>query len=158
VTKLQSEGYSLEDQVTEFHEMAPAPIGRTPRTLSPERLKLRLNLIAEEVLELYEACGADPMMLKPLKSLLHRISETYLKAPQYLPEVVDALADIDYVVMGMRVEMGVSSAPIADEVHSANMRKMGGPIRADGKKLKPEGWTPPNILAKLVDQGWEAKP
>jgi predicted HAD superfamily Cof-like phosphohydrolase len=25
------------------------------------------------------------------------------------------------------------------------MEKLDGPIRADGKKLKPEGWKPPDI-------------
>lgn len=28
-------------------------------------------------------------------------------------------------------------------------------LREDGKRLKPEGWLPPDIRAKLLEQGWE---
>lgn len=155
--KLQSEGYSLEDQVTDFHEMAPAPIGRTPHTLAPERLWLRLNLIIEEFIELMMACGADPIMTGVAKATLIRIVSAHLKAPQYLPGIADALGDIDYVITGMRVEMGIMGRPIADAIHTANMAKQGGPVREDGKKLKPEGWQPPDILRLLVEQGWDRR-
>jgi predicted HAD superfamily Cof-like phosphohydrolase len=38
------------------------------------------------------------------------------------------------------------------------MAKAGGPTRADGKKLKPEGWEPPRIkeMLKEVLDGFEA--
>jgi predicted HAD superfamily Cof-like phosphohydrolase len=71
-----------------------------------------------------------------------------------LPAFADALADIDYVVEGARLEFGINGSPIADEVHRANMAKLGGPKRADGKHMKPEGWTPPDVAGELVKQGW----
>ncbi len=37
-----------------------------------------------------------------------------------------------------------------DEVHRSNMAKVGGPIRGDGKRLKPEGWTPPDVAGVLA--------
>lgn len=34
--------------------------------------------------------------------------------------------------------------PFWDEVQRANMDKVGGAVREDGKRLKPPGWRPPN--------------
>jgi predicted HAD superfamily Cof-like phosphohydrolase len=59
--------------------------------------------------------------------------------------MVDALCDLLYVTLGAAVEMGVELEPFFDVVHKANMNKTGGPIREDGKKLKPDGWQPPDI-------------
>lgn len=51
---------------------------------------------------------------------------------------------------------GVDAMPVFAEVHLANMRKLGPdglPIkREDGKVLKPEGWTPPDIQRVLDEQ------
>ena len=74
-----------------------------------------------------------------------------------LVELVDALADLDYVVEGTRIEFGINGKPIADAVHAANMAKVGGGIRGDGKINKPEGWQPPDIAGELRKQGWEGQ-
>lgn len=44
-------------------------------------------------------------------------------------------------------EVGVDLRPFFREVHRTNMHKLNGPIREDGKKLKPPGWKPPRIEA-----------
>lgn len=43
--------------------------------------------------------------------------------------------------------LGVDLRPFFREVHRTNMHKLTGPIRPDGKKLKPAGWKPPRIKA-----------
>lgn len=82
-----------------------------------------------------------------------------------LPAMVDALADMDYVNAGTRLVLGVDGAPIAADVHRANMAKepimcwSGGtenrlvpdPIK---KPTKPEGWKAPDTAARLREQGW----
>jgi len=35
------------------------------------------------------------------------------------------------------------------------MRKVGGVVREDGKRLKPEGWVGPDIEKCLRAQGWK---
>lgn len=68
--------------------------------------------------------------------------------------MVDALADIIYVAHGTAHFMGVDLEPIFREVHRANMAKTGGPVRGDGKILKPAGWEPPQVGRLLRLQGW----
>lgn len=50
---------------------------------------------------------------------------------------------------------GIDLRPVWSEVHAANMRKTTGPVREDGKRLKPEGWQPPDIAGVLRAQGWQ---
>lgn len=95
-----------------------------------------------------------------------------------LVELADGLADLDYVVEGTRLEFGIDGGPVADEVHRSNMAKSSpcaactgarvyhkclvcqgtGRVhrkRSDGKTLKPENWTPPDIAGELKKQGWQ---
>jgi predicted HAD superfamily Cof-like phosphohydrolase len=111
----------VRDLMRALHQPTP---NRVSTDLPPERLKLRLTLIEEEFWELREASGCA--------------------------DQVDALCDLLYVTLGMAVEMGVDLEPFFELVHEANMKKIGGPVRADGKGLKPEGWTPPDIAGLLA--------
>jgi predicted HAD superfamily Cof-like phosphohydrolase len=49
----------------------------------------------------------------------------------------------------------VDLEPFFAEVHRANMAKLGGFRRADGKWMKPPDWTPPDIEGLLAAKyGW----
>lgn len=69
-----------------------------------------------------------------------------------MPRAADALADIVYVAIGAASAWGVYLPDIFDEVHRTNMLKKDGPRRADGKKLKPPGWKPPDVAGVLERQ------
>jgi len=145
----------LRDQVREFHIAMGAPNGDVPKMPSDERVKLRLKLIGEEFFELIAAvAGKD-------EDDLSRTVEDFKTAVDALTidvdmtDTADALADLDYVIEGTRLEFGIDGGPIADEVHRTNMAKFGGKVREDGKILKPEGWLPPDIEGELKKQGWE---
>jgi predicted HAD superfamily Cof-like phosphohydrolase len=96
-----------------------------PTMLEIERRELRQRLLEEEVKEL-------------------RTAET-------MEDFSDAIVDSLYILFGTAHEAGIADrlSMLFDEVHKANMRKMGEdgkPIyREDGKVLKPEGWKPPNL-------------
>jgi predicted HAD superfamily Cof-like phosphohydrolase len=149
-------------QVSEFHKMIGAPILTAPQIPPANRIRLKLSLIMEEALEALEAAmfhtDSSTSLLSAVKS---QMAELIIEAFPFdeklfdLPAFADALADLDYVVEGTRLEFGINGLPIADEVHRANMAKLGGPKRADGKHLKPEGWTPPDVGAVLALQGWK---
>lgn len=144
----------LRDQVREFHVAMNCPTLSTPQLISDDRVRLRLKLIGEEFFELISAMTPEG------KNTLQESIEDFKTAVDALTigvdiaAMADALADLDYVIEGTRLEFGIDGAPIADEVHRANMTKLGGKVREDGKILKPEGWTPPDIEGELRKQGW----
>ncbi len=150
---------SIRGQVVEFHCGFDQPILEKPAVPAPERVQLRLNLIAEEFFELLRAC--IPLEGKGLarSDVEHAYKETLSAikvgrtAKPDLVQVADALADIDYVVEGTRLEFGINGKPIAKLVHDANMAKLGGDKRGDGKVLKPDGWQPADIAGELRRQG-----
>jgi predicted HAD superfamily Cof-like phosphohydrolase len=148
----------LARQVAEFHVAMGQPIEPTPTVPSDERVRLRARLIAEEFFETLESLfDSLPNALDEAKYYTGRViggSEVRVN----FPEFIDGLADLDYVIEGTRLEFGVDGGPIAAEVHHANMRKVGGKQREDGKFLKPEGWEPPDIAGELRKQGWEPLP
>lgn len=123
--------------VRDFHRAMGAPVGEYPAEIPVDRRGLRWSLIHEELLELLDA--------------MHTLGEDG-NVGSDLPEVADALADLLYVVLGAAVEYGIDMAPIFEAVHEANMRKTGGPVRADGKILKPDGWQPADIAALVAAQ------
>lgn len=70
-----------------------------------------------------------------------------------LEGAVKELCDLLYVTLGGAVAFGVDIAPLFAEVHASNMKKTTGPVRADGKRLKPPGWQPPDVKGLLIRQG-----
>lgn len=137
----------IRKQVEEFHHLMGQPVLTSPAVPVDARVRLRLHLVAEEFFELLYACGFDDDDLED--DVRNEIN--FMDVGVQLPEVADALADLDYVVEGMRLELGINGAPIADVVHESNIAKVGGPI-VNGKIQKPEGWTPPDIAAELEKQ------
>src|SRR5882762_3339543 len=88
--------------VAEFHKTFKHPILQQPAIPSPDRCKLRVSLIAEELKELEEAI-----------------------ADKNITEVADALCDIQYVLSGAILEFGLGEKfkPLFEEVQRSNMSK-----------------------------------
>lgn len=73
-------------------------------------------------------------------------------------EIADALADIIYVAIGTALEYGIPLERVLAEVHRSNMSKcIDGKIvkRADGKILKPDTFSPPDIEGVIF---WPDRP
>lgn len=154
----------LRDQVIEFHKKFDMPVGTEPKMISEERLRNRLNLIGEEFFELLDAVFGNKGELNKAH-VMDDIKTAHIEPGlnDRLPEILDAMGDLDYVVEGTRVELGVDGGPIADEIQRANMDKIPGVVGdrygGTGAKLirpmKPEGWKPPQIMDRLYEQGWD---
>jgi predicted HAD superfamily Cof-like phosphohydrolase len=147
---------TLLEQVTEFHETFDHPVGSHPQIPTDERVRLRMRLIAEEFFEAMEAVFVRNTPKISLAEISGEVDDYIRRAAidVDLPSLADALGDLDYVVEGCRIEFGIDGKPIADAIHAANMAKVGGGKRADGKHQKPEGWQPPDIEGELIKQGW----
>lgn len=123
-----------------FHEVTDTPVLSVPQFPHAERLRLRHDLIAEEVDECLSAAEDRDMV-----------------------EVADGIIDSIYVLVGMGLELGLPLEALWNEVQRSNMSKAveqpDGTFkvvrRADGKILKPEGWTPPDIAGILRAHGWK---
>lgn len=113
----------------------------TPRIPNEQVIQLRINLIEEEALN---------ELLKVLYVLRNRTVVTPGAPPlteeqkvMAMTELGDAIADSIYVIVGTAIAFGLPSEDIFDIVHAANMAKATGPVRPDGKRMKPPGWQPP---------------
>lgn len=93
------------EKVVEFNEVFGLPTNMTPQTQvvteNPALTKLRVDLITEECQELVDAVQENNFT-----------------------EIVDALADILYVVYGAGSSFGVDLNKAFDIVHSSNMSKV----------------------------------
>jgi predicted HAD superfamily Cof-like phosphohydrolase len=145
-----------KQMVREFFVIAGQPLPERPCVPSDDTVRFRLRLVAEEFFELLKASfGPDDQanLVSRERDVLYAIEIATITID--FPEFIDATIDLDYVVEGVRVSFGVNATPLWTEVHQKNMAKAGGPRRAsDGKQLKPEGWTPPDIAGLLKAQGW----
>ncbi len=150
---LNVEPETVQQQVREFHEVYGQPIVETPSVPSPDRVRLRLKLIAEEFFELLAACEiwpgcrgvyASDEVTKAIDNDLGTVD---------LVEVADALADLAYVIEGANLEFGIDSAAVLAEVHSSNLSKLGPdgkPVYNDsGKVVKGPKYKAPDIAKVL---------
>lgn len=74
------------------------------------------------------------------------------EALSVMAEVADHACDTIYFIIGACLAAGIDLRPAWREVQRTNMAKVGGPTRADGKILKPEGWQAPDLLRVLSEQ------
>lgn len=121
----------------EFHRVFGAHLETTPTTNLPaETVALRVSLIQEELNEYRYAAEAHD-----------------------LRAVADALSDLMYVVLGTYISHGLQDIAEAlfAEVHRSNMSKLddNGRViyREDGKVLKSDRWSPPDLERILAGLG-----
>ena len=153
---------TIHAQVTEFHKAFEQDIGEKPAVPDEKTVRLRVKLVGEEFCEMLDAVFGDTAFeaghIDAIRGSVSRLAQLG-NINVDLVELVDAWGDIDYVVEGSRLAFGVVGQPIADEIQRSNMAKLGPDgkpiIREDGKRLKPPGWTPPDIEGELRKQGWE---
>lgn len=118
----------------EFSEAIGAHVAGTPSYPPSIVHTLRKNLVEEEFNEFWNALEDEDLV-----------------------KMADGAADLIVVVLGTMWAYGIPFDKVWDEVHKTNMAKTTGPIRGDGKRLKPEGWIPPDIRGILQNASSEKK-
>lgn len=133
-------------QLLWFTQAMKQPVGlRTAPNLETD-LALRVRLIAEEFGELLGALGvASEHEICAWLAQIERWLAVRRPGSGNLADTLDALCDLTYVVVGSSVTWGLPLPQAWEEVHQVNMTKTTGPVRPDGKRLKPPGFQPPNI-------------
>lgn len=117
----------------EFNNAFDIPKLTHPNIGPSDLIELRIKLLEEEVKEYADAARAGDLI-----------------------EILDALADIGYILAGTIINHGMQDIydDAFDEVHRSNMAKLvDGKVlrRSDGKVMKPEGWQPPDLAQFLSD-------
>jgi predicted HAD superfamily Cof-like phosphohydrolase len=125
---------SIAAAVAEFHTAFRLPMRDLPSAdVDPELARLRIALLEEETGEFVTAVEKSD-----------------------LTGIADALADIVYVAYGTALTYGIDLDAVLREVHRSNMSKLDGDgrplFRDDGKVLKSERYSPPDIQAVLGRQ------
>lgn len=112
---------TMWQDIKDFHEKFGLNYEGPPRDLPLDLASFRLGFIFEELDELI-------------------VAET--KA-----DVLDALVDLVYVIMGTSYLQGFDFQEAWNRVHAANMAKVRGPsARSEAfDVIKPEGWTAPDL-------------
>jgi predicted HAD superfamily Cof-like phosphohydrolase len=113
-------------KIVDFHIGADGSIPETPAIPQADILSIRRILIQEEYAEVMNAFDQ-------------------LDGAAGMVELAHELADLLYVVYGTYAAFGIDADAVYTEVHNANMRKLGGPRREDGKLLKPADWQPADV-------------
>lgn len=124
------------EKILDFQAGVDAPAPAEPTVPDNAILKVRRNLVQEEFDETMAAM--DTLEAGDVTA-----------DSQAFTAVVSELVDLLYVTYGSLAACGVDADAIFDAIHSANMRKLGGPRRADGKQLKPAGWQPADVTALI---------
>ncbi len=134
----------IAEDVRTFHKACDQPAPETLTRPSTETVQLRINLIEEE-------CKKELLpALRALRDFHLPRSETGAS----MVAIADGIADTIYVLVGTAVAFGIPLGPVWAEVQRSNMTKVDPAtgkcrLREDGKVLKPDGWTPPDIAGVM---------
>ena len=158
--KIRSDEAFLSRALRQFHApyehpnfLENEPVDLTTE-VGKEELRFRFLLIGEEFAELCQAifgkAGARLLELAIGEVANRDVSDM----PVDPVEVIDALGDMLYLIVGAFVALGVPFEKVLREIHASNMSKLGAdgkPIkREDGKIMKGENFRPPNLAPFLT--------
>lgn len=131
------DGNSWLVMVRLFHKIYGRPLRFSPQHLTMDELSLRRNLIKEEFEEFEDASWkyADS------------------RDSTCLHEMLDAMGDMIYVILGTFVQLGINPDDIMREIQRSNMSKLGADgkpiVREDGKILKGPNFFEPSFAPFL---------
>lgn len=111
-----------------------------------------MNKMQRQVEQFNRAIKAQPSLELVIKLIREEVDEL-IEGLEEGNEVktIDGACDSIVVILGAIMHrVGVDLEPFFDEVQRTNMQKATGPIREDGKRLKPEGWKEPNLRFLLA--------
>lgn len=88
--------------------------------------------------------GIDLEQFKVRHKMLKEEYQEYVNAGSII-DIVDAFADMIYVIVGTMLVLGIDPDAVFEEVHRSNMTKDGKNRNAEGKILKDDKFIAPNL-------------
>lgn len=147
--------------VRQFTYACDQPIPEKPQLMNRAEVEFITKMVLDELLEL----NATVMGPHEAKRVMSNMVQQATNVPQVktaninelIGEQADALVDIWYYSLNAAAKKGMNLGSVFDLVHAANMAKVDRNTgkcmkRADGKIIKPPGWTPPNVTGEMERQ------
>jgi len=134
------------EKVTEFHRKYGFPVQE--ELLPREELSWDASLLNIASQKLRRDWSAEELRMHLIVEETAELADAFVAGSRV--EVLDALADLIYVVIGTAVTFGLPLAEAVDEVHRSNMTKTVNRDRA-GHPGKGKGYSPPQ-LGKILTQ------
>lgn len=143
------------DDVLKFYRKHNFPVADLGDKPDPNFASLWVRLLGEELGETLASLGKfseqKGLVLAFIDAVISAASKKAADGSAPLPELVDGLHDTEWVLKQGHLMIGnTQPEPQWQEVCRANMDKLPGNVRGDGKIMKPTGWRPPDI-AGLVE-------
>jgi len=95
--------------------------------------------------------GQTDLYVKLIEEEFSELIHAYLNRD--MVEIADACADLKWVIEGLEYSLNIPQQEVWNEVARSNLNKISptGKVlkRNDGKVIKPDGWTPPDIKSIL---------
>ena len=152
-------------RIAEFTEAAAQePLPKRPKLMTPEDVTKLGRYVFEELIELFDTVNdrvdTNITVLKLLAEAMARKKKDNSSNSEVetLAEQQDAIVDLAYYCGDAAAKAGFKLDRPFVIVHNANMakidKKTGKVLRreSDGKVLKPEGWTPPDLVPEVERQ------
>jgi predicted HAD superfamily Cof-like phosphohydrolase len=155
---------SHTDKVREFTEKSLGiQLPTKPSKMSKDEVKFIVRMVLSEMLEL---CTTVTPTVQDATDFFGDCCTTLDKPREFSPETksdveimaeqYDSFVDAWYYMLNTASKKGVNLDSIFDVVHGANMAKCfpDGTFhrREDGKVIKPDGWSEPDIVGEIERQ------
>lgn len=148
--------------VREFTIEAGQSISAAPAKMSKEEVHFLIRMCLSELQELAltvtDSVEESVTMMKDCMEEIDKSSYESLNSDdEIIAAQADAIVDLWYYGLNAFVKKSVDLSQIFKVVHDANMAKKDPVLkrfvhREDGKIIKPEGWSPPDIVAEVKRQ------
>ena len=152
------------DKVMQFTRESGAEITPLPVPLTKEQVKFLVGMCASELVELAQTVCNSPeeamsMVSEGVKVDLNRNHKPPIDKFDVMAEQADAAVDCWYYMLNGFCKNNINLSSVFNVVHAANMAKKFPDNtfhkREDGKILKPDGWTPPDIAEEMIFQHYK---
>ena len=156
---------SPAEHVREFTAGAGQPAPDTPSPMSEAEVHFIAKMIVDETMELWATTTPSDEAVQAMVDIVQSAKpiekESYpdgeLGVVHQCAAQADALVDIEYYMLNAAAKKGINISALFGVVHAANMAKRNpatGKLekRADGKIIKPPGWSPPDVEGELKRQ------
>lgn len=148
-------------KVLEFTSGSGANITAHPAPMTKEEVKFLIGMCVSELVEMAQTvCDtASEAKFMVADSVHIDLKPSYVKPEndlEIMADQADAAVDCWYYLLNGFCKKHIDLSRVFDVVHSANMAKKWSDgtfhRREDGKILKPDGWSPPDIVGEIEDQ------